>query len=52
MCSEVRGEEATAGTLLCRLSENVAAPKVHKHMAAQLDTLLLLSQKQTTSPPL
>ena len=34
MCSEARGEEATAGTLLCRPSETVAVPKVHKHIAA------------------
>lgn len=39
MCSEVHGEEATAGTLLFRPSENVAVPKVHKHMHPWLNTL-------------
>lgn len=34
MCSEARGEEATAGTLQCRPSEIVAAPKVKKKTRA------------------
>lgn len=34
MCSEARGEEATAGTLLCRPSEIVAAPKVRQNTCA------------------
>lgn len=50
MCSEARGEEATAGTLQCRPSEIVAAPKVQKHVRSWLNTLMLLPQvkkKQT-----
>lgn len=34
MCSEARGEEAAAGTLLCRPSEIVAAPKVRQNTCA------------------
>lgn len=34
MCSEARGEEATAGTLQCRPSEIVAAPKVRQNTCA------------------
>lgn len=46
MYSEVRGEEATAGTLLCRPSGNVAAPRVQKHVYMWLYVLMLLEIMQ------
>lgn len=46
MCSEDRGEEATAGTLPYRLPESVAVCKVQKTLAC---TLRVLPKMKNTS---